>query len=106
MFIEILDGAVRDRRLVELAGLEGCIALEVLGSTVPARNETRGVLGDRTTAVHYLKFPLGSDLARRLVERVKHDSNGAMFFVISHPKMSLRKELAAATVKSLVEDFV
>src|SRR5262249_25731353 len=61
MFVEIADAATRERRLVELAGLEGKIALEVLGVRVEGRNETRGVLPDRTTAVHYVKFPLGKE---------------------------------------------
>jgi hypothetical protein len=105
MFVEIPDAAVRDRRLVELAGLETCIALEVLGSTVRARSEPRAVLPNRTTAVHYLKFPLGSDLARRLIARATEDSSGAVAFLLDHPKLTLRKELAPATVKSLVEDL-
>ena len=68
MFVEIPDAATRERRLVELAGLEGKIALEVLGTKIAAHNETRGVLPDRTTAVHYLKFPLGKELAARLAD--------------------------------------
>ena len=58
LFVEIADRDTRERRLVELAGLEESFALEVGGKIYPARNETRGVLPDRTTAVHYVKFPL------------------------------------------------
>jgi Protein of unknown function (DUF3501) len=106
MFIEIPDRIVRDRRLNELMGLEGHIALEVLGTKVFAKGDSRGVLPDRTTAVHYLKFPLGTELSARLVARAKGDPTGAVFFVLSHPKLQVRKELAPATVKSLAEDLV
>jgi hypothetical protein len=105
MFVEIPDAAVRERRLVELVGLETCIALEVLGTKVCAQNETRGVLPDRTTAVHYVKFPLGIDLARRLVARAMEDPRGAVFFLLDHPQLTLRKDLAPVTVKSLAEDL-
>src|SRR5687767_3645907 len=71
MFVELPDAATRDKRLGELAGLEQRIALEVLGTKIAARNETRGVLPDRTTAVHYIKFPLGEGLAARLAARAK-----------------------------------
>jgi hypothetical protein len=105
MFVEIPDAAVRDPRLVELAGLESRIALEVLGTLVRARNETRGVLPDRTTAVHYVKFPMDADLARRLVSRSKEDPTGALALVLDHPKLTLRHELPAATVRAVAEDL-
>jgi Protein of unknown function (DUF3501) len=104
MFVEIPDTATRERRLVELAGLEATIALEVLGSKVAARNETRGVLPDRTTAVHYIKFPLGQDLTQRLVARNK-EVEGTMFFLLDHPKLTVRKEIPAVTVRSLIDDL-
>jgi len=104
MFVEIPDAATRERRLAELAGLEGKIALEVLGTKIAARNETRGVLPDRTTAVHYLKFPLGEELAARLAER-RNSGAGALFFLIEHPSLAVRKEVPAATVQSLIDDL-
>jgi len=104
MFVEIADAATRERRLVELAGLEGKIALEVLGTKIAARNESRGVLPDRTTAVHYLKFPLGNELAARLAER-GNSSAGALFFLLEHRSLTVRKEVPPATVQSLIEDL-
>jgi hypothetical protein len=106
MFIEIPDRIERDRRLVELVGLERHIALEVLGTKIPAVGDPRAVLPDRTTAVHYLKFPLGSEIAARLVTRAKGDPSETVYFVLSHPKLQVRKELPAVTVKSLAEDLV
>ena len=104
MFVEIADTPTRERRLVELAGLEGKIALEVLGVRIAARNETRGVLPDRTTAVHYVKFPLGKELAARLAER-GNQPEGAMFFLLEHPRLTVRKEIPAVTVRSLADDL-
>jgi hypothetical protein len=104
MFVEIAHAATRERRLVELAGLEGKIALEVLGTKLAAQNETRGVLPDRTTAVHYIKFSLGPELAARLIERAP-TPEGAMFFVLEHPMLAVRKEIPAVTVRSLIDDL-
>ena len=105
MFVEIADAVVRERRLVELAGLEDRIALEVAGITVRARNETRGVLPDRTTAVHYVKFPLGAELARTLVARTDSGAKDVAAFIIDHPKLRLRHPLPAATLKALRDDL-
>jgi hypothetical protein len=104
MFVEIADAATRERRLIELAGLEAKIALEVLGTKIAARNETRGVLPDRTTAVHYIKFPLGKELAARWAARAK-DAEGTMFFILEHPKLSVKKEIPAVTARSLADDL-
>jgi hypothetical protein len=104
MFVEIVDTPTRERRLVELAGLEATIALEVLGTKIAGRNETRGVLPDRTTAVHYVKFPLGKELTARLVARGK-SVEGTMFFLLEHPKLSVRKEIPAVTVRNLADDL-
>ena len=105
MFVEIADADMRERRFSELAGLEGIIALEVLGTKIAARNETRGVLPDRTTAVHYIKFPLGRDLAVSLIAR-ERNVEGAMFFIVEHPKLTLRQEVPAITVRNLVHDLM
>jgi hypothetical protein len=104
MFVEIAEATTRERRLVELAGLEATIALEVLGTKIAARNETRGVLPDRTTAVHYLKFPLGKELAARLAERGNSPA-GALFFLLDHPSLTVRREVPAAIVQNLIADL-
>ncbi len=105
IFVEIAEAEVRDRRLIDLAGLEACFSLDVLGTTVRGRNETRGVLPDRTTAVHYVKFPIGADLARRLLARVKEDPSGVLSFVVDHPKLALKTAMPSATVALLSRDL-
>ncbi len=104
MFVEIVDKEPRDRRLVELAGLEGHIALDVLGTRVRGRNESRGVLPDRTTAVHYVKFPLGEALAARRVAAARQGA-AEVAFVLDHPRLSVSTPLPAAVVQSLVGDL-
>jgi hypothetical protein len=104
MFVEIADKDTRERRLVELAGLENMLAIDVDGTECPALNETRGVFPDRTTAVHYLKFPLGDAAARFAAKRSERDAGG-VFFLINHPKLQVRKELPAATIHALAEDL-
>jgi hypothetical protein len=99
MFVEIADAAVRDRRLVELAGLESCIGLVIDGETIHARNETRGVLPDRTTAVHYIKFPLGEKFADRVRKLAR------VMLVIDHPKLQVRTEIPPSMVRSLAADL-
>jgi hypothetical protein len=105
MFVEIADPVTRDRRLLELAGLEDRIALEVAGVTIRARNETRGVLPDRTTAVHYVKFPLGSELARTFVARAANRVPGLATFILDHPKLTLRHPLPPTTIQALRDDL-
>jgi hypothetical protein len=104
MFVEIPDKELRERRLVELAGLEERISIEVSGLAFPARNETRGVLPDRTTAVHYLKFPLGENAPMLAAKRSDREASG-VYFLIEHPNLSVRKELPSATINALAEDI-
>jgi hypothetical protein len=108
LFIEIADRDTRERRLVELAGLESCFALDVGGSPVAARNETRGVLPDRTTAVHYLKFPLGVALAARLQALAADPATpeSAVALVISHPQLTTRAPLPAPMLRALADDLM
>jgi hypothetical protein len=103
LFVEIADRDTRDRRLLELAGLEDCFALEIDGQIIPARNETRGVMPDRTTAVHYLKFPVGADAAARI--RARLDSPDAVAFLVRHPKLGARAPFPAPLVRSILEDL-
>jgi hypothetical protein len=99
VFVEIPDQETRDRRLVELAGLERTFFLEVAGTEIAGRNETRGILPDRTTAVHYLKFLLGAEAAQRLA------GGAPASFIVRHPLLEARTPLPAGVLGSLASDL-
>jgi hypothetical protein len=103
MFVEIPEREERERRLVELAGLEGALALEIDGTVFPARNETHGVLPDRTTAVHYLKFPVGPSGIAAL--KAAGSRPGAVAFLVRHPKLEARVPLPAEALRALIDDL-
>ena len=100
-FVEIADKPTRDRALVELAGLEGSIGVEVDGELFPATGKLPdGFVEGRTTAVHYLKATLDP----RAIAAIKAGT-AKVALVVSHPKLPLRKDLPRATVAKLAEDL-
>lgn len=102
LFIEIADREEREQKLVELAGLETCVALEVDGVAVPAEGEAReGGRPDRTTAVHYFRLRLPHDVAERI--RAKHAHTVAL--AVGHPGYLVRTELGQETVAELASDL-
>jgi hypothetical protein len=104
MFVEIPERETRERRLVELSGLENTLSIEWRGATVPARTESRSVQDGQTTAVHYLRFPLGPAGVSALVESAARRTE-ELFFVVKHPALSVRAALPAEVVASLVADL-
>lgn len=108
LFVEIPDRETRERRLVELAGLEQTFGLEVAGEIAVARNETRGVLPDRTTAVHYLKIPL-SPASRDGIIAAARDPNGgapsSVRFRVRHRALDIATPLPAAVLRAIAEDL-
>lgn len=102
LFVEIPSKEERDRRLVELAGLERHVWLEVDGARFAAEGKREGADEGRTTAVHYLKFALSPEAAAALRER----KVGAAALVVDHPRYAARGELEKATLASLAADLV
>jgi hypothetical protein len=104
MFVEIPDRATRERRLVELTGLENALAIEWASGSAPAITESRSVQDGQTTAVHYLKFSLGAAGVAAL--RAAATSGASeLFFVVKHPALSVRAPLPSDVVRSLVGDL-
>ncbi|HEY4188054.1 MAG TPA: DUF3501 family protein [Polyangia bacterium] len=103
MFVEIPDREIRDRRLAELVGLENAVAIECAGEIFLARSETRGVLEGATTALHYMKVPLGSAGMATLVKAAK-DSTVQINFLVRHPALTVRTPLPAAVIRALAGD--
>lgn len=100
LFVEIPDRERRERRLAELSGLERALALEIGGTPIPATFDERGVLPDRTLAVHYLKFRLGVGSSARW-----EAARGEVAFVIDHPALSLRVPMPPAVYAALAQDL-
>jgi len=100
LFVEIPDAALREKMLIELAGLEHSIALAVGDEVFAAHGSFAGVMPDRTTAVHYLKF----DLSLSAQQQVR-DRRAEVAILIRHPKYSVRAPLSLASVEKLAEDL-
>lgn len=105
MFVEIPERETRDRRLIELVGLENAVALECAGQVFPARGETRGVLEGATTAVHYMKILLGADGVASLARAAAADPPIPIHFLVRHPALAVRVPLPAYLVQSLLADL-
>src|ERR1041385_2378383 len=100
-FVEYPDRAERERMLLALAGVEDKFYLEVSGTRVAVRNETRGTLTDRTTAVQYTKFPLSAAMADLLRSGVKV----AVALGVDHPAYRARAELPPRTIEEIANDL-
>jgi uncharacterized protein DUF3501 len=100
LFVEIPDRERRERMLVALKGLEQCVSLEVNGLLVPAKSSPKGVMDDRTTAVHYFKLHLPE-----AAEAAIRDKSASLALRVDHPKYEVRAELGGATIAKLAEDL-
>lgn len=108
MFVEIAERDPREARLVELAGLEHELGLEIDGRFIAGRNETRGLLPDRTTAVHYLKFSLAPEDGAAWLSCAAagaENRNERIAFLVRHPKLAVRTFLPVEVVRAVAEDL-
>lgn len=108
VLLEIDDKEERTRFLYEAKGLDRAFALVVGGERIPGKHDVAREHPERTTAVHYLKFPLGEGAARALREvraKKKPASNLTVDVVVEHPRYSARTALSAAFIENLVEDL-
>jgi Protein of unknown function (DUF3501) len=102
LFVQIPEKEVRDRMLVDLAGLEDSLWLEIDGERLPLRGKRPdGFVEGRTTAVHYLKVKLG-DAAIAAVKNRK----AVAALVVDHPKLAARAEIGRATLEKMAEDLL
>jgi hypothetical protein len=100
VFVEYPDREERERMLAALAGVEGKFYVEVNGERVPVRNETRGVLPDRTTAVQYTKV-----LLTRTAKVALESEKVSVVFGVDHPAYTARVDLAPRTIEELRADL-
>ena len=101
LFVQIPDKDLRDRLLVELAGLEDSFSVVVNEERFPLRGpRPDGFVEGRTTAVHYLK----ADLTPAAVAAIIRGAAQAALLV-EHPGLQARAELGRASLASLAEDL-
>ncbi|MGA7120360.1 MAG: DUF3501 family protein [Polyangiaceae bacterium] len=109
LMVEIADHAERDAFLQAAKGLSKHVWVVAVTRRIAARsNEPSrdGPEADRTTAVHYLKFPLPSDVADAL--RARASGNGStteLALEIDHPAYAARADLRLETLVALGEDL-
>jgi len=100
IFIEYPDREERERMLVELRGVDDKFFVEVAGERAAVVPDRRGTDPNRTMAVHYVKFPLGTASVARL-----RSGQGPLVIGVDHPRYQARAEAPAATLQSLKDDF-
>jgi Protein of unknown function (DUF3501) len=100
LFVEIPDSVIRDQMLIELKGLEAVVSVEVDGARAPATSDHKGVMPDRTTAVHYFKVKLADEAAAAI--RAK---TAKVAVRVDHPRYAARFELGPAAIEKLAEDL-
>jgi hypothetical protein len=100
LFVEIPDRALRDQMLVDLAGLEDAVFVEVDGARFRAAGKREGAMEGRTTAVHYLKVALSPEALAAIKAR-----SAKAAVVIDHPRCAERADLGRATLEALAEDL-
>jgi hypothetical protein len=108
VLIEIDDKEERERFLFEAKGLDRAFSLVVAGVPCPGKHDAAREQQDRTTAVHYLKFPLAQGAERALrdvLEKKRGAADVSVELVVDHPRYSARTALSAALVANLAEDL-
>jgi Protein of unknown function (DUF3501) len=108
VLIEIDEKAERETFLFEAKGLDRAFSLVVDGVTCGAQHDVAREQPDRTTAVHYLKFPLPAAAERTLrdvLEKKRKPSDVNVALVVKHPRYSAKTTLPSALVASLAEDL-
>jgi hypothetical protein len=101
LWVQIPDKPLRDRLLVELAGLEDTVRLDVDGKSFEVKGpRPDGFMEGRTTAVHYLKAKLSPEAAAAIKART-----AKVAIAVEHPQHPARVELDRATIAKLAEDL-
>ncbi len=101
LWVQIPDKPLRDRLLVELAGLEDTVRVDVDGKSFEVKGpRPDGYMAGRTTAVHYLKAKLTPEAAAAIKAKT-----AKVTLSVEHPGHPARVELERATIAKLAEDL-
>ncbi|MCA9632385.1 MAG: DUF3501 family protein [Myxococcales bacterium] len=98
--IEYPDPAQRDAMLEKLVGVETKFFVEFAGERCFSESDLRTVKAERTTAVHYLRFPLSESVRSALQAQASGVAVG-----IDHAAYQARVELDRTALASLAEDL-
>ena len=108
VLIEIDEKADRETFLFEAKGLDRAFALIVDGTRCHGKHDEARESPDRTTAVHYLKFPLqpaAESALRDVLAKKRKPADVTVELVVEHPRYSAKSVLPASLVQSLAEDL-
>ena len=108
VLVEIDEKADRETFLFEAKGLDRAFALVVDGTRCHGKHDEARESPDRTTAVHYLKFPLkpaAESALRDVLAKKRKPADVTIELVVEHPRYSAKTVLAASLVQSLAEDL-
>jgi hypothetical protein len=99
VFIEYPNPEERERMLEALDGVERTFYVTVGEKRCPGRSETRGVSPGRTTAVHYVTFPVGTVGIESIRE------GDTVRVGVDHPNYQAETELTKDAVHELRVDL-
>ena len=108
VLIEIDEKADRETFLFEAKGLDRSFALIVDGARCHGKHDEARESPDRTTAVHYLKFPLqpaAESALRDVLSKKRKPADVTVELVVEHPRYSAKTVLPASLVQSLAADL-
>jgi hypothetical protein len=108
VLLEIEDKSARESFLFEAKGLDRSFALLVDGARCHGQHDEARESPDRTTAVHYLKFPLvppAEAALRAVLLGSRKPGELPIELVVEHPRYSARSALPASLVRLLAEDL-
>jgi hypothetical protein len=100
LFVEIPEKSVRDQMLLDLKGLEQTVSVEIDGTRFAAKSDPKGVMPDRTTAVHYFKVKISEEARASILAK-----KASVAIRVDHPRYEAKAELGPVTLAKLVEDL-
>jgi len=100
LMIEITDPEMIRPELDRLVGIDEHVYLDIGDSSIRATFDDKQFEEDRISAVQYVRFPLGAELAARF-----RDPSQRIVLRVEHPVYSEATEITGETRASLVADL-
>lgn len=103
LMLEIDDPVRRAATLLQLAGIEECVWMDVAGTRIkaaPADYEDRTTPDGKTSSVHWVRFTFEADALRRF-----RNGEGSVLLEIAHPNYGHAAILSPESRAELAKDF-